>query len=91
MSLPTTFNTELDKMVPGRSKRNSASSATDSPTKKNEDNMIFGVNHEPLIGSILKSNNPPTETLETDDEGPDFVVPKRRNRRPSRVSVNLQF
>ena len=88
MSLPSTFHTKSDKRVLRRSKRTSISSATESPTKNHDDNMIFGVNQEPLIGSILKNNDPPTETLDTDDEGPEFVVPKRRNRRPSHVSVH---
>jgi len=67
MSLPTTFDTKSDQPVLRRTNCISFSSESDSPSK-NKDDVIFGVNREPLIGSVLKSNDPPTETLDSDDE-----------------------
>ena len=53
-------------------------------TKRSEE--MFSLNPEPLLKSVLLGNEPPTEDLAADDEGPDFMSPKRRNRRPSKTN-----
>lgn len=50
---------------------------------------FYEFNREPILRTILLNTEPPTEVLADDDEGPDFVAQKRRNRRSSKASVSF--